>query len=699
MTAPTAPTSSRGGSLTPPRAPIRPSVVELHGDRLTDDYAWLRDRENPEVRAYLEAENAYADQVLAPIADLASCLYDEMLGRIKQTDLSVPYREGAYWYYTRTEEGKQYQIFCRRPDAPGSAEQILLDLNQLAVGHSYMAVGTFEVSPSGRYLAYSTDPTGGRDYTLVVKDLETGALVGDPVPRAGSVAWALDDATFFYTLEDDAKRDYRVYRRHRDGGEAVLVYEEPDERFRLWVDTTRSRAWVVLTVASHTTTELRVLAADRPDAEWRLIAPRVPDREYDLDHLGDRFFIRVNDTGPNFRVVTAPTGDPAPERWEEVLPHRDDLIVEGVDCFAGHWVAWERRDGLPTVRVTDVATWAAHDLEFPEEVYDVRPGANAEFHTDRLRYVYESFVTPTSVYDVEMATGRRELLKRREVLGGYDPSHYTSERLHATAPDGASIPISLVRRRDLPADRPVAMHLTGYGAYGLPYPVTFNSNRVSLLDRGIAVAIAHVRGGGEMGRRWHDQGRLMHKRNTFTDFLAAIDHLVSTGRTTPDQLTIEGGSAGGLLVAAVINLRPDCCRAALLQVPFVDVINTMLDPSLPLTVGEYEEWGNPAVPEQYRWIRDYCPYTNLAPREYPAMLVRTSLHDSQVMFWEPAKYVARLRRLRTDRRPLLLLTNLGAGHGGASGRYDRLREIAVEYAFLLWQHDRIDGTAAAANAS
>lgn len=674
----------------PPLAPVRLRTFDLHGETFRDEYAWLRDRESAEVRAYLEAENTYAEAVLAPLAGLAARLYDEMLGRIRQTDLSVPYREGAWWYYTRTEEGKQYQIFCRRHDSPSSPEQVLLDLNELAAGHSFMAIGAFEVSPGGRYLAYSTDPTGYRDYTLVVKDLETGEHVGPPVPRAGSVAWALDDATLFYTVEDDAKRDYRLYRRHRDGGDAVLEWEEPDERFRLWVETTRSRAWVVLTTASHTTSELRVLPADQPGGGWRLVAPRVRDREYDLDHLGDRFLIRVNDTGPNFRVVAAPVDDPSPGRWEEVLPHRDDLIVEGVDCFAGHWVAWERRGGLPIVRVTDAATWAAHDLEFPEAVYDVRPGANAEFDTTRLRYVYESFVTPTSVYETDMATGERELLKRKDVLGGYDPAHYTSERLHAAAADGTAIPISLVRRKDLPADRAAPMHLTGYGAYGLPYPVTFNSNRVSLLDRGVAIAIAHLRGGGEMGRRWHDQGRLANKMNTFTDFLAVIDHLVAAGRTTPDRLTVEGGSAGGLLIGAVLNLRPSCCRAAVLQVPFVDVINTMLDASLPLTVGEYEEWGNPAEPEQFRWIRAYCPYTNLAPRDYPAMLVRTSLHDSQVMFWEPAKYVARLRRVGAGGRPLLLLTNLGAGHGGASGRYDRLREIAVDYAFLLWQHGRAD---------
>ena len=669
----------------PPVAPARARRFSLHGNDLSDDYAWLRERENPEVRRYLEAENGYAEAVLAPLLPLAEALYGEMLGRIKQTDLSVPYREGGYWYYTRTEEGKQYPIHCRKAGSLEGEEQVLVDLNVLARGHPYMALGAYEVSPNGRYLAYSTDPTGFRDYTLAVKDLETGAEVAGPIARTGSVAWALDDATFYYTVEDEAKRDYRVYRQRLGASERVLVYEEPDERFRTFVHATRSQRYLLLHTVSHTTTEVRYLRADDPEGRWRVLAPRVADREYDLDHLGEHFFIRINDAGPNFRVVRAPVVDPAPEQWVEVLPHRDTVVVEDVECFRGHWVTWERRDGLPAVRVTDVATWAGHDLEFPEEVYDVRSGANAEYDTTKLRYVYDSFVTPTSVFDVDMVSGERELLKRREVLGGYDSDHYTSERLHATAPDGTSIPISLVRRKDADPARPGPVHLTGYGAYGLPYPVSFDSNRVSLLDRGVSIAIAHIRGGGEMGRRWHDQGRLAHKMNTFTDFVAVIDHLVAAGRTEADQLTMEGGSAGGLLMGAVLNLRPDCCRAAVLQVPFVDVVNTMLDASLPLTVGEYEEWGNPAVRAEYEWIRAYCPYTNLAAHEYPAMLVRTSINDSQVMYWEPAKYVARLRHLRTDRNPLLLITNLGAGHGGASGRYDRLRETATEFAFLLWQ--------------
>lgn len=674
--------------LRPPAAATRPRRDVVHGAVRSDDYHWMRDRDDPAVRAHLEAENDYARSVLAPLAPLERALYDEMLGRIKQTDLSVPYRDGRHWYYSRTEEGKQYPIYCRRLDAPDGPEQVLLDLNRLAEGHSHMALGAFEVSPSGRYLAYSTDPTGYRDYELTVRDLDTGAVVLGPLARVGSVAWARDDRTLFYTVEDDAKRAYRLLRRGRDEAEATLVFEEPDERFRVFVTATRSRAWIVLVVATHTTTELRVLDAATPTAKWRLAVGRVEDREVQLDHQGDRFLLVVNDTGPNFRVAAVPTGDLQEDRWEEILPHRDDVIVEHVACFRGHWVAWERRDGLPAVRITDVGSGEVRQLRFDEPVYEAHPGMNEDFDTAQLRYVYESFVTPPSVYDADMATGRSTLLKRKEVLGGYDPGRYVAERLHAAAPDGTAVPISLVRRRDADPTAPQHLHLTGYGAYGIPYPVSFSSNRVSLLDRGVAIAIAHVRGGGELGRRWHDAGRLARKTNTFTDFVAAVDHLVATGRTRPDRLTIEGGSAGGLLVGAVLNQRPECCRAALLQVPFVDVVNTMLDPSLPLTVGEYGEWGNPAEPAAFEWINAYCPYTNLAPRPYPAMLIRTSLHDSQVMFWEPAKYVARLRALGGGRGPLLLLTNLGAGHAGASGRYDRLREIATDYAFLLWQHDR-----------
>ncbi|HEV8612511.1 MAG TPA: S9 family peptidase [Gemmatimonadales bacterium] len=670
--------------VTPPVALRRAHPIVLHGERLQDDYFWLRDRDDPAVRAYLEAENAYADAVLAPTRQLQQTLYDEMLGRIKQTDVSVPYRDGAFWYYARTEEGRQYPIYSRKRESLTAPEQILLDLNQLAQGHRYMAVGAFAVSDDGRLLAYSTDATGYREYTLVVQDLERGAMVAGPIAKCGSVAWAADNRTFFYTIEDVAKRFYQVWREEI-GGSRELVLEESDERFRLQVERARSRRYLVLQADSHTTSELQVVPAELPRSPPRLLLPRVADRELEADHLGEGWLLRVNDTGPNFRIVQFPEHDPDPARWVELVPQRDDVMVEAVDAFAGHWVAWERAAGLVEVRVTDRASGKPRYLTFPESVYEAGSGPNAEWHTATLRYEYESPVTPPSVYDYDVATGESTLLKQQEIPGGFDAAKYGCERRAIPAPDGTPIPVSLMFRRDPPVARPAPLLLTGYGAYGISFPVSFSSNRLSLLDRGVMVAIAHGRGGGELGKRWHDAGRMAVKRNSFTDFVAVAEALVREGLTEPSRLASEGGSAGGLLVAAAANLRPELFGTVVAQVPFVDVINTMLDPSLPLTVGEYEEWGNPALPEQYAWLRDYCPYTNLTRRAYPAMLVRTSLNDSQVMFWEPAKYVARLRTLKTDANPLLVLTNLGAGHGGASGRYDRLREVALDYAFLLWR--------------
>jgi len=671
-------------SISPPIAPRRPKAIHVHGERYQDEYAWLRDREDPEVLAYLTAENTYAETVLGPTQELRDTLYGEMLGRIKQTDVGVPYRYRGWWYYSRTEEGKQYSILCRKRSTVQAPEEIVLDLNRLAEGKTHMALGAFEPSDDGRLLAYSTDPTGYRQYSLVVLDLATGVIVAGPVDGAGSAAWCPDNQTLFYTVEDDAKRQYQCWRRPLHG-EPVLVYQEDDQRFRVHIERSRSGRHLLLVAESHTTTEVRWLPADTPAAEWRSIAGRVHDREYEVDHLGDGWLIRVNDTGPNFRVVRADEQRPGPESWSELLGHRDDVMVEGVDAFAGHWVAWERREGLPEIRVTRLDSGEARYVSFPEPVYDAYQGANPEWEAAALRYGYESPITPTSVYDYEVATGTSALLKRREIPGGYDPARYGCERLSATAPDGTRVPVSLVYSRDPAASRPAPLLLTGYGAYGISFPVSFSSNRLSLLDRGMVVAMAHVRGGGELGRRWHDAGKMARKENTFTDFIAVVETLIAQGWTASDRLVIEGGSAGGLLVGAVVNRRPELFRAAVAQVPFVDVVNTMLDPTLPLTVGEYEEWGNPGIAEQYAWIRRYCPYTNLAAGDYPAMLVRTSLNDSQVMYWEPAKYVARLRTLKTDPNPLLFKTNLGAGHGGASGRYDRLREVALDYAFVLWQ--------------
>jgi oligopeptidase B len=674
----------------PPVAKILPSVEEIHGDRREDEYAWLRDRTNPDVKAHLEAENAYTAAVLKPLEALRAGLYEEMLARIKQTDVGVPWRQGRWLYYSRTVEGQQYPIHCRRRDRPGAEEEITLDLNELARGETFMALGAYEVSDDGRLLAYSTDTTGFRQYTLFVKDLETSEMRETVAERAGSAAWAADDRTLFYTVEEEStKRQYRLYRHALGDTTHDLVYEETDLAFNVGVDRTRSREYLILGIDSLTTSEARFLPADRPRDEWSLLVARVPDQEFEVDHRGPEFFLRVNDTGRNFRLVRAPVADPGRERWQEVLPHRPDVMLEGFDLFRHHSVVFEREDGLPHVRITDLRTDEWHRVAFPEPVYSAHPEENAEFDTTVYRYGYESLVTPPSVFDYDMEARTSTRLKQKEVLGGYDPARYATERLWAKAEDGERVPVSVVRSRDVPTDGEAPLYLYAYGSYGFPLPVHFSSNRLSLLDRGAVIALAHIRGGGDLGKRWHDAGRLMKKRNTFTDFVACAEHLLAEGYGDRERLVIEGGSAGGLLMGAVANLRPDLFRAVLLQVPFVDVVNTMLDETLPLTVGEFEEWGNPKEKEAYEYIRSYCPYTNLARRGYPAMLVRTSFNDSQVMYWEPAKYVARLRALKTDDRPLLLETNMGAGHGGASGRYDRLREIAFDYAFILWQMDLV----------
>lgn len=671
----------------PPRAVRRPVTRDIHGERLVDDYAWLRRKDDPEVIAHLQAENAWTEQVLAPLAGCRTRLYDEMFNRIKDVDSSVPYPEHGYWYYHRTEEGKQYPIHCRRKGSAEGPEEVILDLNVMAEGKAYLALGEYVVSDDGRHLAFSTDETGFREYTLQVKDLASGVLLAERMPNTGSAAWAADHQTFFYTVEDTAKRKYRLYR-HRLGTDPAadeLVYEETDERFGIGVARGQSDRFLMLYSGSHTTSELRALEADQPEGAWRLLAPRVDDQEYDASHHGDRFFIRVNDTGRNFRMVTAPVEAPDRASWTEWLPHREEVMLEDFDLFAGHMVLWEREDGVPHAHIVDLDTSEAHRLSFDEEVYEAYPGMNHEWETPFLRLEYQSLVTPPSVYDYDMRTRERHLRKQKEVLGGYDPAAYTTHRMHAEAPDGTQVPMSLVYRKDRRGEDGMPTLLKGYGAYAYPYPIAFSSERLSLLDRGVLVAIAHVRGGGELGRPWHDAGRMQHKMNTFTDFLACADALVNEGWADPARLVAEGGSAGGLLMGVVTNLRPERWTAVLSHVPFVDVLNTMLDPALPLTVGEFEEWGNPAIEEQYRWMRAYCPYTNLAPGQYPAMLIRTALNDSQVMYWEPAKYVAKLRTLQQNDAPVLLETNMGAGHGGASGRYDRLQELALDHAFVLWQ--------------
>ena len=672
--------------MSPPVAPIHPHSVTRHDDIRVDNYFWLREKGSAEVTAYLEAENAYAEERMAPTVELQKTLYEEILGRIQETDQSAPYRKGAFEYYQRTEEGKQYRTYCRREPGQADTENVLLDMNALAEGRPFLGLGVYEVSPDGRYLVFSLDETGFRDYTLQIKDLRSGKLLSERIEKVQSAAWASDSQTLFYTVDDDTKRPHQVLR-HRLGATAedALVYQEDDERFRVAVWRSRSGEYVFRGAFSHTTSEIGFLSASDPAGTWRLVAERKQDHEYDVTHRGGDFLIRTNDSGRNFRVVRAPVDDPRPSSWQELVAHRDGVMVETLDVFEDFYVLLEREMGLPYIRVLQFVDGASHRVAIDEPVYSLHPGVNAEFSTHVYRYAYESLTTPDSVFDYDVRSKERTLVKQIEVLGGYDRSDYQSERIWATAPDGTRVPVSVVYKRGTPRDGSAPMLLVGYGSYGYPYPTGFSHSRVSLLDRGVTYAIAHIRGGGELGKSWHDQGRMENKMNTFTDFIAVAEHLVENQYTSSSRLAIQGGSAGGLLMGAVSNLRPDLFGAVVSLVPFVDVLNTMLDDTLPLTVGEYEEWGNPNDPEVYARIKAYCPYSNIEAHPYPAMLIRTSLNDSQVMYWEPAKYVAKLRALKTDNNPLLFKINMDAGHGGASGRYDYLKETALDYAFILTQ--------------
>jgi oligopeptidase B len=686
---------------TPPVARKHSTETRIHGVVLADDYAWLREKENPEVTAYLEAENEYAEAQMAPLAALRDTLYQEMLSHVKQTDVSVPFRDGAWWYYTRTVEGLQYAIHCRRrgahngPDADAQ-EEVVLDGNALAEGHAFFSIGDTDISDDGRWLAYSTDTRGFRQYTLHIKDLETGETLPSPsspgeVERVGSIAWAADNSTLFYTVEDEQqKRQHQLWRHalgtpHTDD---VLVYQDDDERFNIGLGRTRDGKFLVMESASHTTSECHFLAADTPLGSFRIVAPREDEHEYSIDHRNGQWFIRTNDQGRNFRLVTAPAGKPGREHWVELIPHRDGVMLEEIDLFASFFIACEREDGLPRLRLCIFAGDSAiaslvGEIAFPEPAYSAHPHVNRIFDTTTFRYAYQSLVTPSSVYEYDVATQASTLLKQLEVPGGFDRTLYASERIHAKAADGVEVPVSIVYRKDKREAGRNPLYVYAYGSYGYSLPLGFNSNRLSLLDRGMVMAYAHIRGGGDLGKPWHDAGKMLVKRNTFTDFIAVVEHLTANGYGDAKRVAIEGGSAGGLLMGAVTNMRPDLFRAVVSHVPFVDVMNTMLDATLPLTVPEYEEWGDPNQEEYFRVMHSYSPYDNLHAAEYPSMLVKTSLHDSQVMYWEPAKYVAKLRTIKTDNNPLLLVTNMQAGHGGASGRYDYLKEIALDFAFVL----------------
>ena len=658
-----------------------------HGVTVSDDYFWLREKSNPEVIRYLEAENAYTEASTADLKPFSDALYKEMLARIKQTDLSVPVRRGGYFYYTRTEEGKQYSIQCRRKGSMEWDEEILLDLNELAKGKAYAGLGAFAVSDDQNLLAYSIDYTGFRQFSLQVKDLRSGDMLPDTIDRVTSIAWAADNKTLFLTTEDEVtKRSDKLWRHVLGLAYFEPLYEEDDELCDIDVGKTRDKAYLLLAIEATDTTEIRYLRASLPESDFAIFLPREKKHRYYLDHREGIFYVRTNKPGKDFAVVTAPVSDPSPGNWKVFIPHQEGVRIEDIDLFRDFAVSVEKTDALNRLRVHsfETGTWTA--IAFPEPVYSAFPAGTPDYDAREYRYSYQSLVTPSSVFDYDHRTGKSTLLKQQEVLGDYNAAHYASERLWATARDGVRIPISIVYKKGFPRDGRSPLMLYGYGAYGLGSPPAFSSQRISLLDRGMAFAIAHVRGGDELGEQWREDGMLMKKKNTFFDFIDCAEFLIQQKWTSKDRLVIEGRSAGGLLMGAVLNLRPDLFRAVHAAVPFVDVINSMMDASLPLTVGEYLEWGDPNEKPAYDYMKTYSPYDNLEKRAYPAMLVTSSLNDSQVMYWEPAKYVARLRTVKTDNDPLLLKMKMDpAGHGGASGRYDRLKDQAFEYTWLLSQ--------------
>ena len=677
--------------LQPPTTEKKPKTTEINGDKLVDNYFWLREKTNSAVIAHLEAENAYAAALMKPTEGLQEKLYNEILSHIKQTDVSVPYRWGDYFYYTRTVEGQQYPIFCRKLKSLDATEQVLLDVNEMAKGQKFMSVGSFAPSDDGTLLAYTTDNTGYRQYTLHVRNLKTGAMLAENIERVDNVTWATDNKTIFYVTEDAVtKRSDKFFRHVLGSDKSDLIYEEKDELFDIGVSRSRDKAVILLGAFSKTSTDFRFIPANDPNAAWKMIVPRQADHEYDVDHRGDLFYIRTNKGAKNFRVVTAPVTDPAEKNWKEFVAHRPAVKVEDINLFADYAVLSEWENGLEQIEIVDFKQNQRHRIAFPEPVYSTSLSNNREFNSSILRYNYQSLTTPSSVFDYDMNSRKASLLKQTEVPGGFDKNNYKAERVFATASDGTKIPMSVVYRKTVKLDGSAPALLYGYGSYGISIPPTFSAGRLALLDRGVVFVIGHIRGGGELGEPWRDAGRMMNKINTFTDFIACAEHLVNNKYTSKDRLVIQGGSAGGLLVGAVANMRPDLFKAVVAQVPFVDVLNTMLDASLPLTTSEYIEWGNPNEKAAYDYMKKYSPYDNIHKADYPAMLVKVSLNDSQVPYWEGSKFVAKLRDLKTDKNPLILKVNMGAGHGGASGRYDAIHETAFDYAFMLWQMGKMN---------
>lgn len=679
-------------TLTPPLASKRPHAINQHGQTRVDDYFWLRNRDDPEVLRYLAAENAYTEAVLAQTHGLQEALYGEMRGRIQETDSTVPVRRGEFFYYSRTEQDRQYAIYCRKRGTLDASEEILLDVNALAAGREFCRLGNFEISPDQRYLAYSVDLSGAEHFTLHLKDLRTGQHLSESIPDTYyTLEWANDSRTLFYTTLDAAARPYRVWRHvlGSDSAQDALIHEEADESYFVWVRKSRSGRYLFLDLHNNNTSEWRYAPADHPTAPFTVFAPRRPGVEYRLDHHGPHFLILTNEAALNFKLMQTPVESPGQQHWCELVPHRAEVLLDGFDVFRDYLAVHEREGGLKQLRISAPDGSDARRVRFLEPAYTywtqawLGPDENPEYDAHTLRFTYSSLVTPDSVIDYGLADGSWTVRKVLPIPGGYDPAQYVSERLAATAPDGACVPLSVVYRKGFQRDGRGPLLLYSYGSYGAPTEPFFNANRLSLLDRGVAFAMAHIRGGNELGRAWYEAGKLLHKRNTFTDFIASAEHLIAQGYTASDRLAILGVSAGGLLMGAVTTMRPDLFHCVVAKVPFVDVINTMSDPTIPLTVIEYDEWGNPADKAFFDYLLSYSPYDNVQARAYPHLLATAGLNDPRVAYWEPAKFVAKLRALKTDSNRLLLKTNLGAGHAGASGRFDYLKEIAFEFAFVL----------------
>lgn len=680
-------TAMHAQEIMPPVAAKKPKVLTIHGDTRIDPYFWLNDRKNKDVLAYLKAENDYTSAIMKHTLPFQDSLYNEMVGRIKQTDLSVPYRLRGYYYYTRYEEGKEYPIYCRKKNNMDTAEEIMLDMNQLAEKHTFCDVVGMTVSHDNKRLAFGVDFVGRRKYTLYIQDLETGKLIDKTVQNTdGSYVWANDNKTLFYDVKDDETlRTYKI-RKHIMGTASksdIDVFEEKDETFNCVVYKSKSEDYIFIGSYSTLTSEIRFISADKPDDAFKPIQIRERDMLYDVEHYGDHFYISTNWQAKNFRLMKCPVSQTDKAYWEEVIPHRQEVKLESFEIFKQYLVLEERYQGLTRLRVINWDGSQDYVIDFSEPTYTVGLQINMDFDTEKLRYSYTSLITPSSVYDFNMRTRNKELLKQQEVLGGYDGRLYESKRLMAKASDGTMVPISLVYKKGIKLNGNNPTLLYGYGSYGASMDPYFSSARLSLIDRGFVFAIAHIRGGEEMGRQWYEDGKLLKKKNTFTDFIDCAQYLIDLKYTSPQHLYCMGGSAGGLLIGAVVNMRPDLFNGAVAQVPFVDIVTTMLDESIPLTTGEFDEWGNPQDKIYYDYMLSYSPYDNVTAQSYPNMLVTTGLHDSQVQYFEPAKWVAKLRSVKTDNNRLLFYCEMEAGHGGKTGRFQRLKEVALEYAFLL----------------